>query len=147
MAHVRAAFPGGQLAREAVTLFLIAALAALGTALLHPRAPGYAEGKPDAGQILLANVPEPVLWVDARNREDYENEHIPGAILLNETEWDTLLFEFFEVWDPDLPVVVYCGETACLASKAVADRLRRELDIGTFHHLAGGWEEWKRAQR
>ena len=137
---------GLRVLREGFLLFLLALLAGVATALFHPRAPGYAEGRPEAGAIHLSQIPDPVLWVDARSRRDFEDGHIPGAILLNEDDWDDHLMEFFEVWDPDVPVVVYCGAEACLSSKAVADRLRRELDgVGTFLYLSGGWEEWRRA--
>jgi rhodanese-related sulfurtransferase len=84
-----------------------------------------------------------VLWVDARTRAKYEREHIPGAILLNEDEWNTLISAFLDAWDPDVPVVVYCDGGSCDASHAVAERLRKEYpQVTKVHVLKGGWSAW-----
>ena len=68
--------------------------------------------KPAIEQVDLNTVSgwtPPVLWVDAREAPAYAKEHIPGAVLLNETEWERLLPEFLQAWQPGRRVVVYCS--------------------------------------
>jgi len=98
------------------------------------------------GEVTLAmvhNWGDKVLWVDARTRAKYDHAHIPGAILLNEDEWDSLISPFLDAWDPDVPVIVYCDGGSCDASHAVADRLRKEYpQVTKLHVLKGGWSAW-----
>jgi rhodanese-related sulfurtransferase len=85
-----------------------------------------------------------VQWVDARTRKRFEQEHIPGAILLNEDEWGKLIASFLNEWDPDKTIVVYCDGGGCEASKAVAERLRTDLKLeNRIFVLKGGWSAWK----
>jgi rhodanese-related sulfurtransferase len=84
-----------------------------------------------------------VLWVDARPRREYDAGHLDGAVLLNEDEWNALIPEFLNAWDPDIPIVVYCGGGGCQASKAVAARLRTELQMENVHVLKGGLKAWR----
>ncbi len=97
------------------------------------------------GEVLLPTVRswgEAVQWVDARARSKYDQRHIPGAILLNEDEWDKLVSHFLDEWDPDKSIVVYCDGGTCDASKAVAERIRDELKLGNVYVLKGGWDAW-----
>jgi len=84
-----------------------------------------------------------VLWVDARPRREFDADHLEGAVLLNEDEWNALIPEFLNAWDPDVPIVVYCGGGGCQASKAVAARLRTELQMENIHVLKGGLRAWR----
>ena len=84
-----------------------------------------------------------VLWVDARPRQDFEKGHIEGAVLLNEDEWNGLVANFLNEWDPDKPIVVYCEGGGCQASKSVANRLLTELQLENVHVLKGGWKSWR----
>lgn len=128
-----------------LTVLLLITLAVAGAATaFHPKAPDYSAGKLDAGEITLENIPATnVQWLDARSYSDFEKEHIPGAMLLNEDDWDTLLSEFVMVWDPEATVIVYCSSLSCSASKAVAERLRQDIEGINVYHLKGGWEAWK----
>ena len=104
-----------------------------------------AETPASHGEVTLVTVHnwgDHVLWVDARTRAKYERAHIPGAVLLNEDEWDKLVPAFLDAWDPDVPVVVYCDGGSCDASHAIAERLRKELKIEKVHVLKGGWSAW-----
>lgn len=135
--------------RQAVLLFLIAMVLAGITAWLHPRAPQWNPAIRTEGGVLLSQVmmwEHPPLWVDARPDLEFDHGHVPGAILLNEDDWEGGLMRFFEVWDPDVTVVVYCGYEACQSSRVVARRLREELDQESVYFLLGGWEAWKTAQ-
>ena len=105
-----------------------------------------AETPASKGEVTMAivhNWGDKVLWVDARTRAKYEHAHIPGAILLNEDEWNSLISPSLDAWDPDIPVIVYCDGGSCEASHAVADRLRKEYpQITKLHVLKGGWGAW-----
>jgi rhodanese-related sulfurtransferase len=83
------------------------------------------------------------LYVDARPRQRYEAGHIPGAILLNEEQWDSLFPLFSDAFDPDKTIVVYCDGGGCEASHEVAGRLRKALGIETIFVLKGGWPAWQ----
>ena len=99
-----------------------------------------------AGEVRIAEARkwgDKVLWVDARSRAKFERKHIPGALLLNEDEWETLVGPFLDAWDPDKEVVVYCDGGGCEASRAVAARMHEELKIGNVHVLKGGWNAWQ----
>jgi rhodanese-related sulfurtransferase len=84
---------------------------------------------------------EDAVWVDARSREEYEQGHVTGAILLNEENWDSLLGNLFEAWKPPRAIIVYCN-AGCQASQKVAERLR-DLGIDPVYFLKGGYDAWK----
>ncbi|MBI4025525.1 MAG: rhodanese-like domain-containing protein [Verrucomicrobia bacterium] len=84
-----------------------------------------------------------VLWVDARSAKEFEQGHIPGAMRLNEDAWEELLAPFLEAWSAPRPVVVYCGDQPCEASRHVAGRLR-DAGIKPVYVLKGGWDAWQK---
>ena len=88
-----------------------------------------------------------VLWVDARPDAQFEREHIPNAVLLNEDRWDELLPQMLQAWTPGKPTVVYCSSQSCAASHEVARRLREEGGITEVFVLHGGWEAWLEARK
>ena len=131
--------------KEAALICLVAGLLGVITWAIHPRAPVYGAIELAEGEITLSIIlaeGAEVLWVDARSRDTYERDHVPGAILLNEDDWETLLNEFLDSWNPDLTIVVYCDSQQCQASKHVAERLRSELQLEKVYTLYGGWETW-----
>ena len=85
---------------------------------------------------------ENTIWVDARPDEEFERDHVPGAIALNEDRWNELLPQFLAVWSPGKKVVVYCSSLSCNASREVARRLRKEAQLSDVFVLKGGWEAW-----
>ena len=94
-----------------------------------------------------------VVWVDARPDEEFQHDHIPGAILLNEDRWNELLPQFLGQWSPDNRVVVYCSAQSCNAAAEVARRLREEAHLrdnegkNCVFVLEGGWEEWLKTRK
>lgn len=99
-----------------------------------------------AGEVRLATAREwgeRVQWVDARSRAKFERTRIPGALLLNEDEWDKLIGPFLDAWDPEKTLVVYCDGGSCEASRRVAGRIRNDLLIGGVLVLKGGYAEWR----
>ena len=85
-----------------------------------------------------------VLYVDARPKARFDAGHIPGAVLLNEENWDDLFPAFSDAWEPEKTVVVYCDGGACEASQQVAARLREALQVNNVFVLKGGWPAWQR---
>lgn len=83
------------------------------------------------------------VWVDARSKSDYDAGHISEAVLLNESDWDTLLGGVFEVWQPEKSIVVYCN-AGCPSSEKVAACLR-DMGIEPVYFLRGGYESWKKS--
>lgn len=127
------------------------------TGMLHPdRLPLDESGLIAEGEITLQQAREiavngPVLWLDARTRDVWEDAHIPEAVLLNEDEWEALLPPVMDrlLLGARMPtVIVYCDSRACAASHDVAERLQEELPlVGEVYVLHGGWLAWEEATR
>ncbi len=93
---------------------------------------------------LARNWGASVIWVDARPDAEFERDHVPGAILLNEDRWNELLPQFLQQqWSPEKKIVVYCSSQSCNLAGDVARRLREEAKLpNEIRVLKGGWEEW-----
>lgn len=139
---------------QALVLVVLGAAAGVASYRLHPEAPAlylHLETRVADGELTLAQVRAMeqaggVLWVDARVRSEYDKEHVPGAILLNEQEWEQLMFEAVEtISRNDKPIVIYCDAQRCDASHRLAEKLR-DLGQPEVHVLAGGWNAWKSGQ-
>jgi rhodanese-related sulfurtransferase len=91
----------------------------------------------------LSSMPaSEILWVDARSAAKFESRHIPGALLLNQAEWERLVSNFYDQWQPGSQVVVY-GEVDSDNGHEVASRLREESAIEDVWVLKGGYEAWR----
>ncbi|MEM9160204.1 MAG: rhodanese-like domain-containing protein [Verrucomicrobiota bacterium] len=111
----------------------------------HPNAPQFGEeGLEQSIEEVLSW--EALTWVDARTLGEFEEDRIPGAILLNEEDWENLFGELMLVWDPEVPLVVYCESSACLRSHDAAKRLKEELGVENVYVLANGWKAWLESQ-
>jgi rhodanese-related sulfurtransferase len=131
--------------RQAIIILLVALIPASLTAAFHPRRPPWSQETLAPGEVILSTVlawGENVLWVDARSIEDYDAEHVPGALPLNLENWDELFPKFLDQWVPDKKVVVYCSAATCELSREVAERLRKN-SVSSVFVLKGGWEAWK----
>ena len=84
------------------------------------------------------------IWVDARPTDEFERDHIPGAVSLNEDRWGEALSEFLaKQWSPEKKIVVYCSAASCNLAEDVARRLREEAKLpNEIRVLKGGWEAW-----
>ena len=119
------------------------------TAAFHPQRLAWSEEALGEGEVSLAEAlswDAEALWVDARTRAQFEADHIPGALLLNEDEWEALLPNFLVRWQPDMKVVVYCDSRQCGASHALADLLRESVGLEEVYILNGGWKTWLESQ-
>ena len=93
---------------------------------------------------LAQNLPSNPLWIDARPQAEYAREHVPGALNLNDENWDHALAQVFDIWHPPRPIVVYCSE-GCSAAAQVARKLT-EIGIEPVEVYEGGFEKWKRSR-
>ncbi len=104
--------------------------------------------KPD--EVCLFQVTEPVLWIDARPRKQWEANGLPGSILWNlDSTEDSQAFEALAVEKMlETPrVVVYCSTEQCGVSRQVAEQVAA-LGVATeVKVLRGGWDALKDAGR
>lgn len=144
--------------RQSLILLALAAVAGALVYRFHPNSPElyltHEAAGPDEITVAQAKARAaagPVLWLDARHEPEFKAGHIPGALLLNDYDWENLLIAAFPAImeaAEGTPVIIYCDGQQCAASRAVRDKLRqtplgdRELLI-----LRGGWPAWEAAGR
>ncbi len=93
---------------------------------------------PDA--LALLGSDEPPLLLDVRERDEWEEGHLPRAVHVPRGSLESKIEQ--AVPDRDRPIVVYC---AVGARSAFAARTLEELGYGSVASLAGGFTEWKRS--
>jgi rhodanese-related sulfurtransferase len=102
------------------------------------------------GEICLDQVVEPVIWIDARPRKDWEANGLPGSILWNlDPAEDAHAFEAEAMMKilENPKVVVYCSNEDCGVSKQIAERVRALDPTFDVKALRGGWQALKDANR
>jgi len=136
--------------RQALLLIALAFMPAIGEAIYFRNRVSW-QSAISASELVTVDQArswgDNVIWVDARPDNEFERDHIPGAILLNEDRWNELLPQFLGQWSPEKQVVVYCSAQSCNASREVAKRLREEAQLKDVFVLGGGWEEWLNNKR
>ena len=104
------------------------------------------------GEVCLEKIPTSakILWVDARHRQDWQKNGIPGSAL-----WNLDSTEDMQAFEADIAarimetphVIVYCGDENCGLSHQVAEKIRA-LQLATqVSVLRGGWRALKEAGR
>jgi rhodanese-related sulfurtransferase len=130
---------------QALLLTFLAVLPAVGEALYFRHKVSWVSRIPPSEIVdldLVRSWGATVTWVDARPDQEYQQDHIPGAISLNEDRWNELLPPFLGQWSPEKKVVIYCSTKSCNLAGDVARRLRQEAQLKNVFVLQGGWEEW-----
>ena len=137
---------------EAFVILVLAVLGAVATHWLHPRAPAWylTEAPLAEDEVSMKVIDErwkrDVLWIDARITEQFEVEHVPDAISLNEQNFDSMLFDHLEkLQDNTKPVIIYCGTEKCQSSRKIKDALIERLPLENVFVLKGGWQAWKQS--
>ncbi len=140
--------------REALFLIFLSVAGAAGTHFLHPRAPAwYLTESPLADdEVSMAMIAQKwkgdVQWIDARIAAEFEHDHPPGAISLNEQNFDQSLFDHIELLQTlTKPVVIYCDSEKCDASHKVREQLITRLPLENVFVLKGGWQAWQQARK
>jgi rhodanese-related sulfurtransferase len=131
--------------RQSLLLLALACLPAIGQALYYRDKVSWQSPVAPSDMVTLTQARawgDDAIWVDARPEVEFEKQHVPGAILLNEDRWNELLPQMLATWSPEKRVVVYCSSESCGASREVARRLREEARLQNVFVLAGGWEAW-----
>jgi len=87
------------------------------------------------------------LFVDAREDEDYNAGHIPGAIQCDHYQLDRFIDNVLQFAAVAEKVVVYCKGGDCEDSLMVcADLEARDILRERLFLFAGGWDEWSAKQ-
>ena len=131
--------------REALLLIVLAFVPAIGEAIYFRDKISWQSPVPASEMVKVAQARawgDNAIWVDARPDNEFDRDHVPGALSLNEDRWNELLPQFLALWSPEKKVVVYCSTQGCNASREVAHRLRSEAQLKDVFVLEGGWEEW-----
>jgi rhodanese-related sulfurtransferase len=134
------------LLRQSVLLLALALLPAAGQALYLRDKVSWQSPVPASEMVTITDARgwgTNAIWVDARPEVEFEQEHVPGALPLNEDRWNELLPQMLAAWSPEKRVVVYCGSESCGSSREVARRLRKEAQLKNVFVLEGGWESWR----
>jgi rhodanese-related sulfurtransferase len=136
--------------RQVLALVALAFLPAIAQAVYYGKSAPWqapAVAKDEVTVEQARNWGDTVLWLDARPDAQFLEQHIPGALPLNEDRWGELLPQMLAVWSPDKHVVVYCSSQSCAASHEVARRLHEEANLENVSVLHGGWEKWLEANK
>jgi adenylyltransferase/sulfurtransferase len=88
---------------------------------------------------LLEGEQQPLL-IDVRERDEWEEGHIPGAVHVPRGNLESRIENV--VLDRSTPIVLYCagGSRSAFAAKTLG-----ELGYESVRSLSGGFTEWKRA--
>lgn len=88
---------------------------------------------------LLAN--EQLQWVDARSRKEFDNDHLPGEILLDRFDATTVRLRLAGI-PRDTPPVVYCVNIDCGRGRAASAALAK-AGFTRVSHYSPGWAQLK----
>ena len=84
-----------------------------------------------------------VVFLDAREPEDYKLGHIKNAINVYADDFETYRKKLENI-SHDEPVVTYCSGSDCDLSIVLGTKLSR-LGYKKIFVFFGGWNEWKKA--
>ena len=140
------------LLRQSLLLLGLAFLPAVGQALYFRDHVSWQSRVAESDMISVDRARDwggKAIWIDARPEADFERDHVPGAILLNEDRWNELLPQFLQQeWSPEKMIIVYCGAESCNLAGDVARRLREEAKLpNQIRVLKDGWEGWLRTRK
>jgi sulfur-carrier protein adenylyltransferase/sulfurtransferase len=94
----------------------------------------------EIGAAEASALAEPPLFLDVRERDEWEEGHIPGALHVPRGSLESRIEAL--VPERGRPIVVYCASGA---RSAFAARALGELGYGDARSLAGGYVDWKRS--
>lgn len=81
-----------------------------------------------------------IVFIDARESEEYTDDHILNAISIPFYEYDENAFKLNSI-KKDQPIVVYCAGSDCDLSILLGDQLF-EMGYKKTYIFFGGWNEW-----
>lgn len=77
--------------------------------------------------------------IDARDKDDYKKDHLPGALSLLLSE---ITEKSIEVFSKNIPVVVYSNDENCPASGLVSEKLA-SLGFSEVYDYNPSYADWK----
>jgi molybdopterin/thiamine biosynthesis adenylyltransferase/rhodanese-related sulfurtransferase len=86
-----------------------------------------------------AALPDGPVFVDVRERDEWDEGHIPGALHVPRAYLESRIES--AVPDHDRPIVVYCASGN---RSAFATRTLEEMGYADVRNLTGGYVDWKR---
>ncbi len=82
--------------------------------------------------------------IDARRKDEYDEGHIPGAMLFDYYDMGTYRDRVLAVISNEFEIMVYCSEPTCDDSELLAKELYA-LGFTKLLVFKGGFEEWSAA--
>ncbi len=133
-----------KLIKDIFILFIFSAVIALCNYALNSHRPNT-ELLPDELTFeMLAKLPPPIMFIDARSEEEFSSGHLENAYNISESQFDAHLSAFLDDWLPESVLVVYCNPGTCNSSRNIADRLKKECGMGKVYVLKDDWRKWKK---
>lgn len=84
-----------------------------------------------------------IIFIDARDPEDYEYAHVQRAINIPfdyiDEEWEAVI----DALDRSAEYVIYCSGNECESSLFLGRLMGVEYGFDNLHVFYGGWEEWE----
>ncbi|MFP4349845.1 MAG: rhodanese-like domain-containing protein [Thermodesulfobacteriota bacterium] len=85
-----------------------------------------------------------ILFVDARPENQYQEGHLPDALIIPWQEVDRYFMEAAEQLEEGKTIVTYCDGESCDLSHELALFLK-DMGFADVRVLVNGWTVWKRA--
>jgi len=136
--------------RQALILVALAFLPGIGQAIYFRDKVSWQSPVPASEMVTVAQARAwggKAIWVDARPDAEFEQDHVSGAVPLNEDRWNELLPRFLATWSPEKRVIVYCSSQSCNASREVAFKDEHVFQLKNVFVLEGGWEGWLKSRK
>ena len=90
--------------------------------------------------LIIVNNPEFII-IDARNDEQFAENHIKGAINISPYEDSDLLLDKIISLPQEKKIMIYCDGGDCDSSHKLAEDML-DLGITNVFIYSGGWEDW-----
>jgi rhodanese-related sulfurtransferase len=83
------------------------------------------------------------LFLDARNKVEYDQSHIPGAIPMPVGDFDAAFEKYKDKIKNAKYLIAYCHGVGCQLSNKVAQKLYNEKGFKNVGSFFGGWPQWQ----
>lgn len=109
---------------------------------------GGTQGSPahfqEADEMLLKQLleSEEAILIDSRTKEEFERKHIPSAINLPVSDFESVYNKISGNLDREKIIVVYCISKNCTDSEILATMLSQEKGFINIMVYRGGLEDW-----
>jgi rhodanese-related sulfurtransferase len=94
-------------------------------------------------EVNLIYKQKDALFIDARDKEEYEAGHIPGALNIPAGLGRTKKMALLNKLPKDIRIVVYCSNAACHKARRLAKEMLF-LKFSSISVFEGGWETWEK---